>query len=54
MIPVVLLLDTVAFIRQVGICIQGLAKSTGFHWLRPGYIGPTIYCQQQLLRAELG
>ena len=38
MIPVVLLLDTMAFIRQAGICIQDLAKSTCWQWLRPAYI----------------
>ncbi len=47
MIPVVLLLDTMAFIRQAGTCIQGLAKSTGCQWLRPGYIA--VYTVQRFI-----
>ncbi|KAL3156712.1 hypothetical protein ABBQ38_000986 [Trebouxia sp. C0009 RCD-2024] len=37
-IPVVLVLDTIAFMRQVALCIQGLAKSPGLKWLRPCYV----------------
>ncbi|KAL3151321.1 hypothetical protein ABBQ38_013155 [Trebouxia sp. C0009 RCD-2024] len=37
-IPVVLVLDTIVFVRQVTLCIQGLAKSPGLQWLRPCYV----------------
>ncbi|KAL3130219.1 hypothetical protein ABBQ38_008518 [Trebouxia sp. C0009 RCD-2024] len=37
-IPVVLVLDTIVFVRQVALCIQGLAKSPGLQWLRPCYV----------------
>ncbi len=47
MIPVVLLLDTMAFIWQAGICIQGLAKSTGWPWLRPVYVA--VYTVQRFV-----
>ena len=47
MIPVVLLLDTMAFIRQAGICIQCLAKSAGWQWLRPAYVA--VYTVQRFI-----
>ncbi len=47
MIPVVLLLDTMAFIRQAGMCIQGLAKSAGWSWLRPVYVA--VYTVQRFI-----
>ena len=47
MIPVVLLLDTMAFIRQAGMCIQGLAKSAGWPWLRPAYVA--VYTVQRFI-----
>ena len=37
-IPVVLVLDTCAFARQVLVCCQKLAKLFGIRWLRPGFI----------------
>jgi len=38
LIPVVLLLDTCAFIRCVLLCIKQVARLPGFHWTRPGYL----------------
>ena len=38
LIPVVLLLDTCAFIRRVLLCIKQIACLPGFQWTRPGYV----------------
>lgn len=38
MIPVVLVLDTCAFVAQVLQCIRVFARLSSFQWLRPGYI----------------
>ncbi|KAL3133552.1 hypothetical protein ABBQ38_007402 [Trebouxia sp. C0009 RCD-2024] len=38
MIPVVLLLDTCAFVRQVLLCCQRLIKLLRLHWARPGFL----------------
>ena len=38
MIPVVLLLDTCAFVRQVLLCGQRLTKLFGLNWVRPGFL----------------
>ncbi len=38
LIPVVLLLDTCAFIRRVLLCIKQVARLPGFQWTRPGYL----------------
>jgi len=38
LIPVVLLLDTCAFIRRVLLCIKQTAQLPGFQWTRPGYL----------------
>ena len=38
MIPVVLILDTCAFMRQVLICCQLLAKLFNWQWVRPGFL----------------
>ena len=38
LIPVVLLLDTCAFIRRVLWCIKQVAQLPGFHWTRQGYL----------------
>ena len=38
MIPIVLVLDTCAFVRQVLVCCERLAKLLGLHWVRPGFI----------------
>ena len=37
-IPVVLLLDTIAFLRRVLDCAGQLARLPCFQWLRPGYV----------------
>ena len=38
MIPVVLILDTCAFVRQVLVCCQRLAKLVQLRWVRPGVL----------------
>jgi len=38
LIPVILLLDTCAFIRRVLLCIKQVARLPGFRWTRPGYL----------------
>ncbi|KAL3132982.1 hypothetical protein ABBQ38_006893 [Trebouxia sp. C0009 RCD-2024] len=38
MIPVVLLLDTAALVREILVCIKHAAKLPGLKWLQPGYV----------------
>lgn len=38
LIPLVLLLDTCVFIRQVSLCIKQVVRWPGFYWMRPGYL----------------
>ena len=37
LIPVILLLDTCAFVRRVLLCIKQVAQLPGFQWTRPAY-----------------
>ena len=37
-VPVVLLLDTIAFLRRVLDCVGHLARLSCFQWLWPGYV----------------
>ena len=38
LIPLVLLLDTCVFIRQVSLCMKQVVRWPGFYWMRPGYL----------------
>ena len=38
LIPLVLLLDTCVFVRQVSLCIKQVVRWPGFYWMRPGYL----------------
>lgn len=38
LIPVVLVLDTCAFVRQNLLCCHRFARLFGLHWVRPGYL----------------
>ena len=38
LIPLVLVLDTCVFIRQVSLCIKHVVRWPRFYWMRPGYL----------------